>query len=190
MCFYCANFMRVLARWASQGAASARWAISAWSSYPHTPRYKYTHTLTVKDRHLAPAIILGTHLVAAFSGTLRSQRQRRRSSFLGHFHSGFPAATLCQSFRPPLDLQPSGSNCHLPTWLAVWLALLGFCLIKVFGAHVFMPQMALLRQRILFFTATFRHLALSFLYVSYIYTYIYRSLYKKPLIGLVLAWVN
>lgn len=33
-----------------------------------------------------------------------------------------------------------------------------------FGAHVFMPQMALLRQRILFFTATFRHFALSFLF--------------------------
>jgi len=41
-----------------------------------------------------------------------------------------------------------------------------------------MPQMALLRQRILFFTATFRHFALSFLYVLCIY-YMTPSLYRN-----------
>lgn len=158
-------------------------------AYTLTSTYIYIYICI--DRHLRwAAIILGTHLVAAFSGTLRWRRGwgrgRRWSSSLGHCH----VASVVVCFLP---------NCvcvylpHLakfcPTWHSPTAHLLttllclpsppdsysACCLLPPalpaspfvlsnFGAHVFMPQMALLRQRILFFTATFRHFALSFLF--------------------------
>lgn len=54
-------------------------------AYTLTSTYIYIYICI--DRHLRwAAIILGTHLVAAFSGTLRWRRGRRWSSSLGHCH--------------------------------------------------------------------------------------------------------
>lgn len=157
-------------------------------AYTLTSTYIYIYICI--DRHLRwAAIILGTHLVAAFSGTLRWRRGwgrgRRWSSSLGHCH----VASVVVCFLPncvcvlatlgkvlsyltlthctpvnhlTLPPQPpdSYSACRL---LPPALPASPFVLSN-FGAHVFMPQMTLLRQRILFFTATFRHFALSFLF--------------------------
>jgi len=92
---------------------------------------RHTHTngtCVCADRHLvAPAIILGTHLVAAFSGTLRSQDPTAKF-ILGTFPLWLSRCRhTWQSFRPSFALSifhfppatfspPTCPTAHLVRW--------------------------------------------------------------------------